>query len=343
MPERFLITTKFLGEHRKLFNTIHDLSCQAKNRVYAAIAYIGKDSYRLFNENVSKMNDVKFVVNFSNKSIKIGATNPAGVEQLTNFAEVKNKEDLHAKFYIFDNIAIICSANLSKNALLNVESGIIIDDVKDVQDILNYFKELWENSSPIDSNLISKGKKTWDKFRKLRHDLSGLTKSHDDFSFPRWGKPISTIKKKIPAIVWSVARIDRLNVKSDWSQRRDVELHNNFIKKNGAVYWSAGWKRHYTDKPINGYLYISKENIKYRLKIEKIISKTDLMHADMKFIPDCRKNGINTISTWIKIVNISKLKKPINPKSMMKWLDGKPIKKSSALQSAVKIIDEFWE
>ena len=88
---------RFLSTSR-LFDTVYNLSSQSRYRAYAAIAYVGKNSYQLFHENIRNVKDVKFVVNFSNNSVRNGSTNPAGVSQLQDFAEVRNKEDLHAKY-----------------------------------------------------------------------------------------------------------------------------------------------------------------------------------------------------------------------------------------------------
>ena len=116
-----------------------------------------------------------------------------------------------------------------------------------------------------------------------------------------------------------------------------------FIKKRGAVYWSAGWERHYTMEPLNGYLYVSSQSVKYRLRIEKIIRNVELPLEELKFIPACRKDWIKKISTWVKITDIIKLREPVDPMSMVKWKNREPIKSTSTLQSAVKVIDEFWE
>jgi len=85
----------------KLFETIHRCSFLSRDRAYAAVAFVGKDSYQLFHENIRNVKDVKLIVNFSDNSVRSGLTNPAGVRQLQDFAEIRNKEDLHAKLYIF--------------------------------------------------------------------------------------------------------------------------------------------------------------------------------------------------------------------------------------------------
>jgi len=339
-----------------LFQIIYKLSFQSKNRTYAAIAYVGKNSYQLFHENIRDVKDVKFVVNFSDSSVRNGSTNPGGVSQLQYFAEVRNKGDLHAKVYIFDNVALVCSANLSKNATTNIEAGILVEEREEVKEILSFFKEIWSKADPIDSRVFSERLRVWTESRRKRvkHGLpvpTEIVRRLKTIRIKPWRTPIPA--RLVPAIVFSVGKRGKLLVgiskrqRRDvelYNQRRDVEYHKELVNKHGAVFWSVGWERHYSTEPLNGYMYISEEGtVKYRLKIEKIIQNTNLTSEDGKFIPDCRKDWIDTISTWIKITDIKKLEQTVDPTSMMKWEDHKPIKHPSALQSAVKIVDEFWE
>jgi len=293
--------------------------------------------------------DVKFIVNFSDNSVRSGSTNPAGVGQLQDFAEIRNKEDLHAKLYLFDDVALVCSANLSKNATSNIEAGILVEEREEVSQIIDFFRELWNQSLPIDSKVFSDRLKAWieTSAKRTRQSLPEPTDIVGRRKIGRpepWKTPIPAPRLEVPAIVWSVGRIYP-GMQEDKRQRRDVELHKKFIDEHGAVYWSAGWDRHHTTEPLNGYLYISQEGrVKYRIKVEKIIRNTNLTPEDKKFIPDCRKGRWEKeIPTWIKITKIKKLMEPIDPILMIKWKNHKPIKNISALQSAVKIVDEFWE
>jgi len=339
---RFLFTSG-------LFEAIHHYSFQSRDRVYAAIAFVGKDSYQLFHENVRNVRDAKFIVNFSDNSVRSGSTNPAGVGQLRDFAEIRNKEDLHAKLYIFDNVALVCSANLSKNATSNVEAGILVEEVEEVSRIVDFFRDLWSQSSTIDSDLFNDRSKAWIEActKRTRQSLPEPTDIVGRRKIGRiepWKTPIAAPRLEVPAIVWSVGKI-RPGMPEDRRQRRDVELHKKFINEHGAVYWSAGWDRHHTTKPIDGYLYMSQDgSVKYRVKVEKIIRNTNLTREDKEFIPECRK-GIweKEVPTWIKITEIKKLKESLYPTSMIKWKNHKPIRNISALQSAVMIVDEFWE
>jgi hypothetical protein len=336
---------KFLTTSR-LFDTIYELSFRSKDRMYAAIAYVGKNAYQLFHENIRKVEDVKFVVNFSENSVRNGSTNPAGVSQLQDFAEVRNKEDLHAKVYIFDDVALVCSANLSRNATSNVEAGILVLEREEIRTIRGFFRDMWNRADSIDSKVFSERLEAWSKSKRKRVG-HGIPESPDVFRRPRikfkpWKSPIPP--RTVSAIVFSVGRRNRVGMDKMWYHRRDVELHKKIVDENGAVFWSVGWERLYSKEPTNGYMYITQEStVKYRLKIEKIVRNTELTSKDRKFIPNCRKKWIRKTPTWIKITDIQKLKEPINPTSMKKFKNHEPIKSASALQSGVKIVDEFWE
>jgi len=332
-----------------LFETIHHYSFQSRDRVYAAIAFVGKDSYQLLHENIRNVRDVKFIVNFSDNSVRSGSTNPAGVGQLRDFAEIRNKEDLHAKLYIFDNVALVGSANLSKNATSNIEAGILVEEIEEVSRIIGFFRDLWNQSSTIDSNLFNERSRAWieTSTKRARQSLpapADIVGRRKIGGIAPWKTPIPAPRLEVPAIVWSVGKIFP-DMQEDRRQRRDVELHKKFINEHGAVYWSAGWDRHHTTKPINGYLYMSQDgSVKYSVEVEKIIRNTDLTREDKEFIPGCRKGWEEEeIPTWIKITEIKKLKESLDPTSMIKWKNHKPIRNISALQSAVMVVDEFWE
>jgi len=151
------------------------------------------------------------------------------------------------------------------------------------------------------------------------------------------------------AVVWSVGKTDP-SINEDARERRNVTLHKEFLAEHGAVFWSAGWERCYTKEGLVGYLYVAGEGVKHKLKIKKIIRREDMLENDKRFIPGCRVSGIsNRIPTWIKIISIEDLRELVDPSTMRKCRNGEPIgngdssKAASALQSAVRILDENWE
>ena len=151
------------------------------------------------------------------------------------------------------------------------------------------------------------------------------------------------------AVVWGVAKTEP-QMEKGMRERRDVNLHRKFLKKHGAVFWSAGWQRCYTREGAIGYLYIGGEGVKYKLKVEKIVKRQDVSADDKRFIPECRNfDEWKNIPTWIKITEIKDLKESIDPSTIKKYGSkellgkGDASRAASALQSAVRIIDEGLE
>lgn len=145
----------------QIFENIIELSSKAKSRVYAVVAFIGKNSYNLFSENIRNVGDIRFIINFSESSVKNGLTNPDGVIQLQKLGEVRNNENLHAKFYVFDDVALVCSANLSKHATTNIEAGVLIKRKEIVEEIVKFFEILWHKSSIINVDTLIRKQKAW--------------------------------------------------------------------------------------------------------------------------------------------------------------------------------------
>ncbi len=153
----------------------------------------------------------------------------------------------------------------------------------------------------------------------------------------------------VKAVVWGVTPKKRKEYPYG-----DVEKHQEYLKENGAVYWGASWKRCYTEQPVNGYLYIVPDAVKYKLKIERIfhgiISKGD---EESNYVPPFRCDYLGKMETWIKITEITELSRPVDPTEMIKYNNnnnnnepignGDKSKARSALQSAIWIIDEFWK
>ena len=151
------------------------------------------------------------------------------------------------------------------------------------------------------------------------------------------------------AVIWSVAKTEP-QMEKGMKERRDVNLHREFLKKHGAVFWSAGWERCYTKEGVIGYLYIAGQGVEFKLRIEKIVNRNDVTKDDKRFIPEWRNlDEWKDIPTWIKITEIKDLKKSVDPSTMKKYGSreligkGNASRAASALQSAVRIIDEGWE
>jgi len=71
-----------------------------------------------------------------------GQTDPYEIEKFQKRGvSIYSKVGLHSKVYVFDNKAIICSANISANSEKNlIECGFVSDDIKAVKDAIKFVK-----------------------------------------------------------------------------------------------------------------------------------------------------------------------------------------------------------
>lgn len=117
------------------------------DEVLVAVSYVGKDGYQFFPEK-GRPKRMFFLVDMSPKTVKRGLTNPMGVSKLLHLGSVRSLEGLHSKVFIFGrNSAIVGSANLSASSIENqIQCGIITDDRKTVNNLLNWFSLWWDKT-----------------------------------------------------------------------------------------------------------------------------------------------------------------------------------------------------
>ncbi len=134
------MTTRFLQSLQSdLWTEITSLAKEAERR-YAAVAYLGTGATRLL---PLKRGDV-LVVDMSLASIRAGRTNPAEIEKyLKRGVEVYSCHNLHAKVFVFDDMAIVGSANVSKNSQeLLIEAALFTTDTTVVDSVRNFIFSL---------------------------------------------------------------------------------------------------------------------------------------------------------------------------------------------------------
>ncbi|WP_067522844.1 phospholipase D family protein [Endozoicomonas ascidiicola] len=107
---------------------------------YVASAYLGKGASKL----LQLSEDDILVVDASEKNVRTGVTNPFEIEKfIENGVEVFSYNGLHAKVYVFGNIALIGSANASLNSKNNLtECMIETSDNKTVSESRGFIRSL---------------------------------------------------------------------------------------------------------------------------------------------------------------------------------------------------------
>jgi len=144
---------------------------EKSDKLYCAVAFIGKESEELLRNKKGKI-----ICNLDS-----GSTNPFVIETLLkekNFS-VKNNPLLHAKVYLNKSQAIVSSANLSANGLGHEgeselkgwhEAGIIIKQKEEINNIYKWFQSMWisDECKNIESADIINAKKIWTSNRNRR-------------------------------------------------------------------------------------------------------------------------------------------------------------------------------
>ncbi len=156
---------------KELYETIQQKSKEAKDILWVCSPNLGIDAHKIFSQNVLKNPpaDTRFVFKVTDFATKRGEVNPYEIQYLMEHFNnnVKSHDNFHSSIYIFDNSAVITSANLTKPAFENsVETGVLLDG-QQFEEVKNFFSQsLWENSKSIKD--LQKLKKMWNLAEKSR-------------------------------------------------------------------------------------------------------------------------------------------------------------------------------
>jgi len=127
--------------HTDLWQTITYFAKKSKVR-RVAVAYLGTGATELL---PMKNGDI-LAVNMSLANVKKGQVNPFEVEKYYEAGvKIFNCKNLHAKVYLFDKAAVVCSANISTNSYSPtglIECGVLMDDKKTLTDTSEFIETL---------------------------------------------------------------------------------------------------------------------------------------------------------------------------------------------------------
>lgn len=149
-----------------------ELKTLARNhRWHCAVAFWGVGAQELL-RGVAHDN-IKIICNLNS-----GSTNPYVIESLPRH-QVRQHDLLHAKVYIGDNSAVVCSANASANGLglEGKEQGTWIEaglPTNDIVDIILWFNSLWAESQEILDDDLQRAKELWSARRNAKPTLASF-------------------------------------------------------------------------------------------------------------------------------------------------------------------------
>lgn len=103
---------------------------EAKTNVYLASPFIKLQTALLIKQNINRGIDFRYLNSFKLAHFHTGASDLEALRILEmEDCKQKNVHNLHAKLFIFDNVAIITSGNLTPGGLRNnLEYGILVRD-----------------------------------------------------------------------------------------------------------------------------------------------------------------------------------------------------------------------
>jgi len=168
---------------KELYESIQQESLEAKEVLWVCSPFLGVDAHKVFSQEILKNPpaDTRFIFRVSDLAVKSGEVNPYEIQYFMEHfkgSNIKSHNSFHSNVYIFDNSALIASANLTKAAFeSNIETGVLLDGSQ-ADEVKSYFnKILWENAKTIRE--LQKFKKIWNIGEKSGN-IGNLkkTKSH---------------------------------------------------------------------------------------------------------------------------------------------------------------------
>ncbi len=154
----------------ELYTAIQALSSQTKEILWVCSQQLGTDAHKIFSQEILKSppSDVRFVFPLNDETINRNEIDPHEVQYLKEHLKedsVKTCDKVHSNIYIFDNQAIVTSANLTKADFENnTEVGVTIDG-EELTAVKNFYaEELWNNAKSVGD--LKNFKKIWNLSQK---------------------------------------------------------------------------------------------------------------------------------------------------------------------------------
>jgi len=213
---------KFLSE-KELYPTILKNSANAKNIFWVCSPYLGLDSHEFFSQKIIETppKDIRFVFRLNKLSVSRGEVNPHEIEYFMEHfrsSSIRTNDAFHSKIYIFDNSALVTSANLSKSAFqTNIEAGVLLQQGQ-AKKAKSFFESLWKISKPIRN--LDGYKTAWNKAKAKRKTVEN-----------QYSKRPVTLHTRIKP--WNY-------VANKWFMRITKKMTK---KTENTIYKDTGWAR----------------------------------------------------------------------------------------------------
>jgi hypothetical protein len=151
-----ILTTRNLLNHNDLWSNIRKYANKAKRR-QVAVAYVGHGAASIL---PLRRNDV-LILDLSETTVRNGQVDPSEVGKfIDRGVRVYRCPGLHAKIYLFDNVVIVGSANLSKHSRdYLVEAAIVSSNKNLLEEAEDFLMSLKKESYEVSKQFVEKLKK----------------------------------------------------------------------------------------------------------------------------------------------------------------------------------------
>jgi len=112
---------------------------------------------------------MRFLFNLDKAKVRERSVSPSEIRYLQRrfgSESVRINNSFHAKVYIFDNKAMVTSANLSRNAFARGIEIAALFSGKEVDPIRRFYERLWKRSTPVP--LLDEYDSTWKEIRSQK-------------------------------------------------------------------------------------------------------------------------------------------------------------------------------
>jgi ribosomal protein L20 len=153
-----LLVNGIWSERDSLWPKIVSLAKQSSRR-QIVVAYLGKGASKILPLRKGNV----LVVDLSEQAVKTGQTDPSEVEKyLKKGVKVYSQPNLHAKLYVFDEVVIVSSANLSTHSRNNlIEVGLLSEDKQVLSRAKNFIEGLIDNRKLVKATELKELKKLY--------------------------------------------------------------------------------------------------------------------------------------------------------------------------------------
>lgn len=257
--------------------------------LHAAVGYIGRNPLLVIKWPKKSV----VIADLSENAVKRGSSSArGGLSLLKKGVKLYQLQALHAKIYVFDRVAIVCSANISESSENLYEAGILITEIKKVNEIKAYvLSSLIRNEDAFELN--KKIIKSRVRFEPTRPPIP--PKPPEWLSERIWVIPVKSNENTIKEVEKDKAKYIKKEIGSDkniqWLYECGKYLYDNCKENDSIIFiWEKGKNFRKIEGPFNlkacvdlGEKYknkIQRYNLALLIKSSKIkaISVNDLKY-----------------------------------------------------------------